>query len=90
MVGYAPVPADCMGHGWARTRNLSRTGVRLLASRPFKPQNPLTLRLYSTTSLAFRVIPARVAYAYRDNVGNWVVGCKFDKPLSQAELDALL
>jgi hypothetical protein len=90
MVGYIPQSAGCGGHGWARAKNISQTGVRLLAPRPFKRHSRLSLRLYSSTSLAFRDISAQVAFAYRDNIGSWVVGCKFDKPLSQVELDALL
>jgi hypothetical protein len=90
MVGYIPQSAESGERGWARAKDISQTGVRLLAPRHFKRHSRLSLRLYSTTSLAYRVVSVRVAFAYRDYIGSWVIGCKFDKPLSQAELDALL
>jgi hypothetical protein len=90
LVGFVALSADGGEPGSARARNLSRTGIRLLTDRPFKARSRLNLCFPGITSAAFRTLAAHVVYAYQDNVGSWVLGCTFDEPLSQAELDALL
>jgi hypothetical protein len=89
-VRYRPQPVEQHEQCWARARDLSVGGVGMLTNRHLTAQTALVIEFRSPTSQACFTLSARVAHATRDGAGNWVIGCAFDQPLSEEELDALL
>ncbi len=89
------VPARCRlpadGHGsWpARVRDVSRHGVGLLAARRFEPGTLLAVELDPSADAAPRLLLARVVHAQSARGRNWLVGCRFLRPLADDEVAAL-
>ena len=69
--------------------DLSAQGVGLLIARPLETGAPVHLR-FSRAGAPPVAVPARVAYCTGDDDGRWLLGCQFDRPLSDPQLDALL
>jgi hypothetical protein len=69
--------------------DLSAQGVGLLIARSLEVGATVHLRFThaGTPPLA---VPARVAYCTGGDNGRWLLGCEFDRPLTGAQLDALL
>src|SRR5262245_21634163 len=79
--------------GWpGRVRDISRGGIGLLATHRFQPGSYLAIDLRDRTDTILRTVRVRVIHAAATNVdGNsrWLLGCAFDAPLSEEELQAL-
>jgi hypothetical protein len=73
----------------ASVQNISRGGIGLLLGRRVEPGTAVRVELgnASATLLDAR---ARVAHVTQEPAGDWLIGCAFDAPLSQEELDKLL
>jgi hypothetical protein len=74
----------------ARVRDVSLTGIGLLAPRPLKPGEGLVLRLQARDGRVSRPLPVRVMHATAGGEGAWVVGCQFVRALSPRDLRELL
>jgi hypothetical protein len=68
--------------------DLSAKGVGLLISRPLESGATVHLR-FTRAGTAPVAASARVAYCTGDD-GRWLLGCEFDRPLSDTQLDTLL
>jgi hypothetical protein len=69
--------------------DLSAQGVGLLIARPLEAGAAVHLR-FTRAGVPSVSVPARVAYCTGDDDGRWLLGCEFDRPLGDAQLDALL
>jgi hypothetical protein len=69
--------------------DLSPQGVGLLIGRQLETGATVHLR-FTRAGMPPLAVPARVAYCTGDDDGRWLLGCAFDRPLSEAQLDALL
>jgi hypothetical protein len=80
--------------GWpGKIRDISQGGVGLLLRHRFRPGTRLTVELRSHSGAYLRTVRARVVHAKPavvDGVVCWVLGCAFDQPLSEEELQPLL
>jgi hypothetical protein len=74
---------DALAWG-ATVRDVSRTGVGLAVCFPFRAGSYLAIDLNGHTHLT------RVAQVRDRDDGTWQIGCEFVKPLSDAQLEALL
>lgn len=79
--------------GWAaRVRDISPGGVGLILEHRFRPGTRLSLELRARTGELLQTVQARVAHATAIlEAGNpcWLLGCAFDRPLSDDEFAAL-
>ena len=76
-----------------RVRDISRGGVGLLLQHRFRPGTRLVVELRESTGAFLRTVAAAVVHAHAVLVdGNhcWLLGCAFDQPLGDEELEALL
>jgi hypothetical protein len=76
-----------------RVRDISRGGVGLLMQHRFRPGTRLAVELRGGTGVLLRTLSAVVAHARAVLVdGNhcWLLGCAFDEPIDDVELDALV
>jgi hypothetical protein len=71
----------------ARVRNVSRSGIGLVVDRHWPPSTALLLELPGEEGV--RVARARVVHATSLPGGTFLVGCTFDAPLSDADLQTL-
>jgi hypothetical protein len=80
--------------GWpGLVRNISRGGVGLIVRHRFQPGTRLTIDLQAARgeerpALAVLVVHATPASA--DGAPCWLLGCAFDRPLTEEEFQALL
>jgi hypothetical protein len=65
-------------------RDVSRTGVGLVLSRPASPGSALTVDLHEAHAVLTRKAVARVAHCRKIN-GGWFVGCTLLRPLAAEE-----
>jgi hypothetical protein len=70
--------------------NLSSSGIGLLVDVAMEPDSQLIIHLQSARTGAVFDLLARVAHSTPQPNGEWLVGCKLAKQLSQEDLDALL
>ena len=79
--------------GWAaRVRDISRGGVGLILEHRFRPGTRLTLQLRARSGELLYTVNGRVAHAMAIlESGNpcWLLGCAFDRPLSEEGFAAL-
>jgi hypothetical protein len=71
----------------ARVRNVSRTGIGLVLDRHWPPGTALIFELPVEDGV--RSARGRVIHATSQPGGTFLVGCTFDLPLSDVELQAL-
>jgi predicted Zn-dependent protease len=76
----------CTAIAW----DLSASGVNLNVSRPFLPGSTLTLELIGAQPGTVRWLLTHVAHVAEQQPGEWVVGCAFDRLLTDAEVQSLL
>jgi hypothetical protein len=78
---------------WLGTvRDISAGGVGLLLRHCFHPGTALTVELREGTGRLVRTVQVRVVHATALQVEGshrWLLGCAFDRPLSDEELQAL-
>jgi hypothetical protein len=79
--------------GWpGSVHDISQGGIGLLLTHCFQPGTELAVELREHTGAIRRVVRARVVHASATtNGGNscWLLGCAFDTPLTEEELEAL-
>jgi hypothetical protein len=73
----------------ARVRNLSRTGIGLVVDQHWPPGMGLTLALPLLEGGGTRPIMAKVIHATAQPGGRFLVGCAFDTPLTDNEVQTL-
>ena len=69
--------------------DLSAQGAGLLIGRPLEAGATVNLR-FTRAGIAPLAVQARVAYCTGGDDGRWLLGCEFTRPLTDAQLDALL
>lgn len=69
--------------GPIRIRDISRAGARLEVGHFVVPGERVRIKLQT-------VMEARVVYVQPSRAGTWIVGCKFDRELSEEELKGLI
>jgi hypothetical protein len=74
----------------AWVQNLSFQGAGLLVSGVIEPDTRVTIELESNNHELSLELGARIVYAKAQADGNSLVGCSFDRALTQDELDGLL
>ena len=75
---------------WGRMRDVSTSGIGLVAGTKIEAGTQVVLELKSTTFLPTLALPARVAHATPRASGSWLIGCQFDEPLSDEQVQSLL
>jgi hypothetical protein len=75
--------------GSARVQDLSVSGVALLFECAFEPDTVLLVRL-PTSTLGWTTHLVRIKHIKETAPGHFLAGCAFIKPLTDAELKALL
>ena len=79
--------------GWpGSVHDISQGGIGLLLTHCFQPRTELAVELREYNGAVRRVVRARVIHATAtSNGGNfcWLLGCAFDTPLTEEELEAL-
>lgn len=74
----------------ATLHNVSVSGVGLLIRERIKPGTILVIELNSTVRKVLHQRLARVTHVTDQSDGYTLIGCEFAKPLSEAELIALM
>jgi hypothetical protein len=74
----------------ASIRDLSATGVGLVVKQALKPGMVLVITLQRRDNRVSRPLPVRVMHATCQKDGDWVVGCRFVRALSNQDMAALL
>jgi hypothetical protein len=69
--------------------DLSARGAGLLIGRSLEVGATVNLR-FTRAGAAPLAVEARIAYCTGGADGHWVLGCEFVRPLTEAQLDALL
>jgi hypothetical protein len=87
-VSYYELPA-CQRR-WARVRNVSTAGIGLVLSAPIDPGTDVVIEMRTMDAETSLVLPARVVHATKQEEGNWIVGCKLVRRLTEEDLLALL
>jgi len=86
--------ASCaLGHqaprAWGRVRDISTLGVGLLVDREINPGTRLIVEMaQKKPSLALRVL-ARVVHCRQQSETTWTIGCQFDTPLRDEDVQSL-
>lgn len=79
--------------GWpGRLRDISQGGCGLLVQHRFRPGTVLVIDLREGEGSTRRSLQAEVVHAtafLSDGNPCWLLGCRFDEPLSEAEVAAL-
>jgi len=99
---YLRIPSDLAAtcHGpralepaWpARVHDISQGGVGLILQHRFNPGMTLLLDLRERAGAVLRTVRAQVVHATAildDGNPCWLLGCSFDRPLTEAEFSAL-
>ena len=77
------------GTWWqGQIRDVSRTGIGLVLTRPAIPGSALTVDLHEAHAVLTRKAVARVAHCGEIN-GGWFVGCSLLRPLAAEEFRLL-
>ncbi|MFL5342096.1 MAG: PilZ domain-containing protein [Gemmataceae bacterium] len=79
--------------GWpGRVRDVSRGGIGLIARHHFQLGTELAVELRDSTDAVRRVVRVKVVHVTAtssDGAARWMLGCAFDTPLTEEELEAL-
>jgi hypothetical protein len=70
-------------------RDVSFCGIGLRMKRRFEPGTAMSVELSESKTLRRRLL-VHVIHASPEADGRWIIGCTFDCPLSQQELQAFL
>ncbi|MBY0527398.1 MAG: PilZ domain-containing protein [Gemmataceae bacterium] len=78
-------------HFWwfAKTLDLSAEGIGLVLRNGFEPGTGLIVELSSTDGNFTLAVEAQVVHSSQEPAG-WVIGCVFNRKLTDAELRSLL
>jgi hypothetical protein len=75
---------------WARAEDISRTGISLAVCGPYVAGASLSLCLRSRPGRVVLERVVGVVHARQQADGIWSIGCAFEEPLSQEELQILV
>jgi hypothetical protein len=89
-VSCRQVGADRRDRRSAVAWNLSARGVHLVLSRPFLPGSLLALELEGAGQGPTHWLLTRVVRVSERMPGRWVLGCAFEQPLAEPEVQSLL
>ncbi len=79
------------GEFWAAAvQDISATGIRLLMKRRFKPGTRLVVELMNGAGKMTHTLPVEVVRNLSRPDESWMVGCTFERELSEDEFRALL
>ena len=84
-----PAGSGLLERRLVRVRNVSRTGIGLTSDRRWEPGTMLVLEMPPVEDVPPRSVRARVVHATLQVGGTFLVGCLFQQPLSDADLQAL-
>jgi len=70
--------------------NISPSGIGLATKRHFDPGMPLRLELVDASGHISRPIQARVVHSTSKGTDDWIIGCSFETPFTEDDLDSLL
>lgn len=78
-------------HFWwfAKAVDLSADGICIVVQGGFPPDTMLSVELSNPSGDFTVTLPAKVVRSTREASG-WIIGCSFTRPLTDAELEALL
>ena len=82
--------SDLNKHWPAKVYDISRGGLKLETSHPFKNDALFELELEGVSSGETTVLRARVKHSFESDDNVWTLGCAFPEPLDDGELQALL
>ena len=85
---YTPAGMPETARFSARVRNISLGGVNLLADRPFRPGELLTVELPGATDETRCNVLACVVHCQEEGPGEWSLGCTFSRELNDEDLEA--
>jgi len=71
---------------WGRVKDISVQGVGLLLDREIKPGTRLVVDIHSKIHPLPMRVPAHVVRCEKHSSTTWVIGCKFEVPLSEEDL----
>ena len=74
----------------ARLQDVSRGGARLVVDRRFEPGTILNIQVEHEGEDLPPVVLARVMHVSAESGGQWALGCKFARELSEKDLDLLV
>jgi hypothetical protein len=74
------------GESPAKVRNISVSGIGLIAEETIDPGAVITIELRNVVRLASRTLQAQVVYCLDHPNGASIVGAKFTQELSEADL----
>jgi hypothetical protein len=86
-VACYPVNSGFTERRQARVRNVSRTGVALAVDRSWPPGTVLIIEVPAEEGA--KTVRARVVHSTAQFGGTFLVGCTFDIPLSDADVQFL-
>jgi hypothetical protein len=75
---------------WAQIHDLSPAGIGLLVGCPFQPGKRVLVQMPAGPFHYLRELDGRVAHATPLGGGTWLIGCAFDRPLAEVEVQAIL
>lgn len=76
-------------HWSARILDISQGGIRLLLDRRFEPKTILNIQIEVQGEEAVAFI-AQVVHIDAESADRWSLGCRFPKPISEKEVEAVL
>ncbi len=74
----------------AHILNISPSGIGLATKRHFDPGMRLRLELVDASGHTSRPIQARVVHSTSKGTDDWIIGCSFETPLTEDDMDSLL
>jgi hypothetical protein len=74
----------------ARVRDISTGGVALFLLRQIPVGAALSVTLRDAQGRGLRTLPARVVHTRVHSSGRWILGCEFENPISDVELETWL
>jgi hypothetical protein len=88
---FCPLFATLEGYPWpTRVENISTGGISLSLKHRFDLGTLLTVELLNSTKMLSCKLQIRVAYIKEGPDGDWVMGCAFQRELTEEEQWALL
>lgn len=74
----------------ARILDISQGGIRLLVERRFEMRTILNIELEGESEDGPSSLMVRVVHVAAESGGQWALGCRFGRDLTDKELEALL
>src|SRR5262249_43561108 len=82
---------DATPDTWPATvQDVSRGGLALCLGRRLERGTVLTIEVRASEELPARALSACVMRVQAQGFGHWLIGCEFQEPLTDAEVQALV